>query len=200
MGKIEKTVSNQSEYEFIEQEIQADTILPVQISKDNGVIPYQVQEMELKDILAKAEKYMPFLSEKDANGLSVSDKIVEIFKFRVPYYVGPLNGYNNTNSWMVRKSDGKITPWNFDNWDACDFNARADETDHNRKHDAEYGNEQRHRRTVDEERRVVRHECPVEHTRLPSFSLGFRMFCGSFEAFSGCFQALALNAPHRTAR
>ena len=85
-------------------------------------------------------------------------------------------------------------------WDACDFNARADETDHNRKHDAEYGNEQRHRRTVDEERRVVRHECPVEHTRLPSFSLGFRMFCGSFEAFSGCFQALALNAPHRTAR
>ena len=85
-------------------------------------------------------------------------------------------------------------------WDACDFNARADETDHNRKHDAEYGNEQRHRRTVDEEWRVVRHECPVEHTRLPSFSLGFRMFCGSFEAFSGCFQALALNAPHRTAR
>lgn len=42
LGKIEKTVSNQSEYEFIEQEIQADTILPVQISKDNGVIPYAV--------------------------------------------------------------------------------------------------------------------------------------------------------------
>lgn len=77
MGKIEKTVSNQSEYEFIEQEIQADTILPVQISKDNGVIPYQVQEMELKDILAKAEKYMPFLSVKDSDGVSVSDKIVK---------------------------------------------------------------------------------------------------------------------------
>lgn len=115
MGKIEKTVSNQSEYEFIEQEIQADTILPIQVSKDNGVIPYQVQEIELKDILAKAEKYMPFLSVKDADGLSVSDKIVKIFEFRVPYYVGPLNSYNNTNSWMVRKSDGKITPWNFDN-------------------------------------------------------------------------------------
>ena len=115
MGKIEKTVSNQSEYEFIEQEIQADTILPIQVSKDNGVIPYQVQEIELKDILAKAEKYMPFLSVKDADGLSVSDKIIKIFEFRVPYYVGPLNSYNNTNSWMVRKSDGKITPWNFDN-------------------------------------------------------------------------------------
>lgn len=115
LGKIEKTISNYSEYEFIEQEIQADTILPVQVSKDNGVIPYQVQEMELKDILAKAEKYMPFLSAKDADGLSVSDKIIEIFKFRIPYYVGPLNSYNNTNSWMVRKSDGKITPWNFDN-------------------------------------------------------------------------------------
>lgn len=115
LGKIEKTVSNQSEYEFIEQEIQADTILPIQVSKDNGVIPYQVQEIELKDILAKAEKYMPFLSVKDADGLSVSDKIIKIFEFRVPYYVGPLNSYNNTNSWMVRKSDGKITPWNFDN-------------------------------------------------------------------------------------
>lgn len=63
------------------------------------MIPYQVQEIELKDILAKAEKYMPFLGVKDADGLSVSDKIIKIFEFRVPYYVGPLNSYNNTNSW-----------------------------------------------------------------------------------------------------
>ena len=58
---------------------------------------------------------MPFLSVKDADGLSVSDKIIKIFEFRVPYYVGPLNSYNNTYSWMLTKSDGKITPWNFDN-------------------------------------------------------------------------------------
>lgn len=113
LERIEKTEDNIREYEYIEQEIQSDTILPLQISKDNGVIPYQVQEMELKTILENAKKYYTFLNDKDSNGISVSDKIIKIFEFRVPYYVGPLNDYNNTNAWMVRKSEGKITPWNF---------------------------------------------------------------------------------------
>ena len=85
-------------------------------------------------------------------------------------------------------------------WNARDFNACADKSNRDRKHDAEHGDEQRHLRAADEERRVVRHECPVEHTRLPSFSLGFRMLYGPLGTFSGCFQALASNAPHRTAR
>ena len=113
LEKIEKTIENQHDYEFLEQEIQTDTVLPLQVSKDNGVIPYQVQEMELRDILNKAESYMPFLTCKDEDGLSVSDKIIKIFEFRVPYYVGPLNNYNNSNTWMIRKEEGKITPWNF---------------------------------------------------------------------------------------
>lgn len=124
LGKIEKTENNKREYEFVEREIQADTILPVQVSKDNGVIPYQVQEMELCDILKRAESYMPFLTDKDTDGLTVSEKIIKIFEFRVPYYVGPLNNYNNSNSWMIRRSDGKITPWNFK--DKVDEDASAE--------------------------------------------------------------------------
>lgn len=35
-------------------------------------------------------------------------------KFRVPYYVGPLvDSKKSPNAWLVRKLDGKITPWNF---------------------------------------------------------------------------------------
>ena len=40
----------------------------------------------------------------------VADRILPLFLFRVPYFVGPLTG---KNSWVVRKNE-KITPWNFD--------------------------------------------------------------------------------------
>ena len=46
-------------------------------------------------------------------GLSVSDKIKSVFTFRIPYYIGPLNK-NSSHSWIERKADGKIYPWNFE--------------------------------------------------------------------------------------
>lgn len=52
-------------------------------------------------ILNNASKYLPFLSEKDCDGISVSDKILKIFQFRIPYYVGPLNTHSD-NSWLIR--------------------------------------------------------------------------------------------------
>lgn len=57
------------------------------------------------------------MSEKDDEGYTNTDKIKAIFKFRIPYYVGPLNTYHSDkggNSWAVRKQDGKIYPWNFE--------------------------------------------------------------------------------------
>ena len=51
-------------------------------------------------------------NKKDENGISVSDKIVKIFEFRIPYYVGPLNNHS-LKSWLVRRNE-KIYPWNFD--------------------------------------------------------------------------------------
>lgn len=112
--------------ENILSKIENGTFLQKQISGENCVIPYQVHLHELKAILANAEKYFPFLSEK-TDGLTVSEKIISLMTFRVPYYVGPFTTKETKCSWMVKK-DGvndneKITPWNFDkivDKDACE--------------------------------------------------------------------------------
>lgn len=101
------------EVAYIEQEIESDTFLPLQVSKENGVIPYQVHGMELRKILQNAEAYLDFLKDKDEEGISVSEKIIKLFEFRIPYYIGPLNTAVGNNSWMERKGQGRITPWNF---------------------------------------------------------------------------------------
>lgn len=89
---------------------------PKQTTKDNGIIPIQVHLAELKCILDNAEGYLPFLGETDNNGLSVREKIEQIVKFIIPYYVGPLAGTcmsrEQGRCWVVRKNE-KIYPWNF---------------------------------------------------------------------------------------
>ena len=70
--------------------------------------------MELKQTLKNAEKYYPFLCKKDEEGIVTSNKILQLFKFRIPYYVGPLNSRIGKNSWIVRRAEGKIYPWNFE--------------------------------------------------------------------------------------
>lgn len=95
---------------YIQEEIDKENFLPKQVSKDNGVIPYQVHLYELKKILGNLEDRLPVIKEN-------KEKIEQIFKFRIPYYVGPLNGItkgNRTTNWMVRNSDEKIYPWNFE--------------------------------------------------------------------------------------
>lgn len=48
--------------------------MPKQVSKDNGVIPMQLQKKELEGILDQAQRYLPFLTEKDETGLTVREK------------------------------------------------------------------------------------------------------------------------------
>lgn len=81
-------------------------------SKDNGVIPHQLHQMELEKILANAQTYLPFLTQKDESGLTLAQRIVRMFAFRIPYYVGPLQ-QGGPHSWVVRSGE-KIYPWNFD--------------------------------------------------------------------------------------
>lgn len=99
-------------YEEMFDKIENVTFMPKIVVKDNGVIPMQVNRSELKAILKNASTYLEFLNKKDENGISVSDKIVKIFEFRIPYYVGPLNNHS-LKSWLVRSNE-KIYPWNFD--------------------------------------------------------------------------------------
>lgn len=97
--------------------IQDKKAFPKLRTKENGVIPMQLNVAEMKKILHSAEKVHPFLSVKDENGLSIADKIIQIMEFRIPYYIGPLAGTAKSKAakrcWVVRKK-GKITPWNFD--------------------------------------------------------------------------------------
>ena len=63
---------------------------------------------------------MPFLREKDESNLTVSERIVKMFEFQIPYYIGPISPIVNgdmkysKNVWSVRKEAGKVYPWNFE--------------------------------------------------------------------------------------
>ena len=96
-----------------------EDLLPLQRSKANGVVPNQINRAELVKILDNAEIYMPFLKEKDSEGISNRNKIIGIFDFRIPYFVGPLSDRHKeqgSHNWMVRKEgkNGKIYPWNIE--------------------------------------------------------------------------------------
>lgn len=99
------------------EEIGKGTFLPKQSSSENSVIPYQFHLYELKKILDNTSKHHPFITEVDANGITTQKKIESLLTFRIPYYVGPLNTYHKSsggNSWIVKKTDEKIYPWNFE--------------------------------------------------------------------------------------
>lgn len=118
--KMLKPFDDDEDVKKILADIEIKSFLPKQISPDNCAIPYQLNEFELKRILSIAENNFPFLKEKDEDGLTVSDKILKLLTFRIPYYVGPLNDTHkdeNSNCWMVRRDNSKdrITPWNFEN-------------------------------------------------------------------------------------
>ena len=103
-------------YNEILDKIELKTILPKQRISDNGTLPYQIHEAELEKILENQSKYYDFLNYEE-NGISIKKKLLMTFKFRIPYYVGPLNSYHKNkggNSWIVRKEEGKILPWNFE--------------------------------------------------------------------------------------
>lgn len=87
--------------------IDQEDFLRKQRTFDNGAIPHQVHLEEMKAVLHHQGKFYPFLRE---NG----EKIKAILTFRIPYYVGPLADGHSDFAWATRRSDEKITPWNFD--------------------------------------------------------------------------------------
>lgn len=116
LAKIKGIQADAADAELIQsmQERLGDhTFMPKQVNTDNRVIPYQLYWYELDIILKHAQTWLPYLNLKDQDGLTVSDKIRSIMTFRVPYYVGPLNS-KSEHSWVVRKAEGRILPWNFD--------------------------------------------------------------------------------------
>ena len=95
-------------------QIDSGNFLLRQNGRQNGYITHQIHEIELRKIIENQSKYYPFMAEKDSSG---EYKIVTLFEFKVPYYVGPLSQDKNTkNKWAVRNQgyeNVKIDPWNF---------------------------------------------------------------------------------------
>ncbi len=105
----------------IREKISNEAFLPKQLTRDNGIIPNQVHLRELKKILENAATYLPFLNEVDESGLSVKERIAQLYAFQIPYYVGPLgqahSGEKGYNVWAKRRAgeeEGRIFPWNFE--------------------------------------------------------------------------------------
>lgn len=84
---------------------------------DNGAIPYQLHKDELIKIIEKQGQFYPELLETVDNGDGKEKyKLVRLIEHRIPYYVGPLQTSDKNKSefsWMKRKENGDITPFNF---------------------------------------------------------------------------------------
>lgn len=114
---LKKCPSDDPQVQLILSNIENEDFLPKQLNSSNGVIPHQVHLEEMKAILNNASKYLDFLQSVDETGLSISEKIISLFNFQIPYYIGPLNNHHsgiNGNAWIVRKERGMVLPWNID--------------------------------------------------------------------------------------
>jgi len=109
---IKPAKADEAFYNDMLTRLETNSFLPKQKNTDNRVIPQQLYRYELARILDNAEKYLPMLSRRDECGLTAKEKILSIFDFRIPYFVGPLNAASQ-HAWIVRKGEGRIYPWNF---------------------------------------------------------------------------------------
>lgn len=110
ISSIQPDEEDQEKYDDMVDKIKLRSFLPKQKNTDNRVIPHQLYEYELFQILNNAVSYLPWLADCDDTGISNKEKIVSIFEFKFPYFVGPLNQHSS-HAWICRKA-GKITPWN----------------------------------------------------------------------------------------
>lgn len=118
-----KDNSEDSEVQYVLDQIEKEQFLPKQLTGENGIIPNQIHKKEMAKILENAEKYLPFLLQKDESGLTVSERILRLFAFQIPYYVGPL-GKNCKTGWLLRKEEGTVLPWNIQ--DKIDMQATSE--------------------------------------------------------------------------
>ncbi|MDO5776093.1 MAG: type II CRISPR RNA-guided endonuclease Cas9 [Eubacteriales bacterium] len=123
MKDLEEADQNDPDVKTILFKAENGTLLPKLRTADNRVFPNQLYVAELKAILTNAENYLTFLKEKDESGLSVSEEIISMASFKIPYFVGPLKHFidengETTNAWFVPKEKssetGPIRPWNIE--------------------------------------------------------------------------------------
>ncbi len=111
-------LKNNAEAQKIVEELTDGKFLAKILNADNGLFPHQINGMELHAILKNLCRDYPEFAVVGEDGYAPCDKINKIFLFKIPYYVGPLNGVDKGDgtrtNWVVKNSAEKITPWNFD--------------------------------------------------------------------------------------
>lgn len=104
--------------------IDKNNFLNRQRTNTNTYVPYQLNAITVNKILENQGKHYPFLVEKnpaEPDQKEAPYKISQLMQFTYPYYVGPLATPEEQKelpesskfSWLVRKEDGIINPWNF---------------------------------------------------------------------------------------
>ena len=116
--KVDNLPDECEEKEQIRKDLDDDNFLKKINVTENGAIPHQLHQKELEIILENQSKYYKTLKENREN-------ILKLFYFRIPYYVGPLAKEKGKWSWVIRKGDGNIRPWNFE--EVVDEDATAEE-------------------------------------------------------------------------
>lgn len=101
---------------YLRKELEKETLFPKQLTFENGIIPNQLHLAELKKILSNAEQYLDFLKKRDESGLTVTERLIQLYQFQIPYYVGPLyrKADEENRKWVERKEPGRVLPWNLE--------------------------------------------------------------------------------------
>lgn len=116
--KIDLLPYDEIDKDRISQDLEENNFLVKINVTDNSAIPYQLHRKELEKILENQSTYYKTLKENKEN-------ILKLFSFRIPYYVGPLSKEKGKWSWVIRKSNESVRPWNFE--EIIDEDATAEE-------------------------------------------------------------------------
>lgn len=113
------TLSKENE-SFLRENIQncldkmsINKFLPKPRTRRNFYVPNQLIKAEMKQILEKSSIYHPFLVKIDEEtGLTIAEELLQIFSWKIPYWVGPID--HSKYAWCVFRDDKdtKIYPWN----------------------------------------------------------------------------------------
>ena len=94
--------------ELFKEKLEREDFLRKQRTFDNGSIPHQIHQKEFEAIIERQGVFYPFLLEN-------KDRLVKIFEFRIPYYVGPLaKNQQSPFAWATYHTDEPVRPWNFE--------------------------------------------------------------------------------------
>lgn len=74
-----KDYEEDEKVQYIFTQVENEQFLPKQLTGANGVIPNQVHRKELARILYNAQQYLPLLREIDESGLTVTERILQLF-------------------------------------------------------------------------------------------------------------------------